>query len=278
MYNCLGITLFFNEFEMLFLQLKTLSRICDHIIIVEAECNTRGELRKNLEFGRFLERFGKDIKGIPYEYLKIPSKEFKVIKDLSKHLAGEDNVGRCRSIPIINNKANFYIYNDVDEIFSDEQIEEIKLLISGNFRGKKEFKFWYFNYYLNWRCVYPRGWKRILCLMKSNPVIFGPTYSLFDYEAAQEFALKFKGRRQIPPPSRLKTIGYHFSCLYSLETKLKSFAHTELTSLVSIAMKRKEQRIAVAQPKWKCKTIPMKSIHIQDLHKHIEIFKPFIGP
>lgn len=278
MYNCLGITLFFNEFELLFLQIKTLSRVCDHIIIVEAECNTRGEPRKNLEFDRFLERFGKDIKGISYEYLKIPSKEFKVIKDLSKHLAGEDNVGRCRSIPIINNKANFYIYNDVDEIFSDEQIEEIKSLISSNFRGKKEFKFWYFNYYLNWRCVYPRGWKRILCLMKSNPVIFGPTYSLFDYEAAQEFALKFKGRRQIPPPSNPKTTGYHFSYLYSLETKLKSFAHTELTSQVSTAKERKEKKIAAAQPKWKCKSIPIESIQIQDLHKHIEIFKPLIGP
>lgn len=279
MYNCLGITLFFNEFEMLFLQLKTLSRVCDHIIIVEAECNLRGELRKNLEFDRFLERFGKDIKGIPYEYLKIPKENFKKAKDLeSERDIAFENEGMCRSVPFLKYMAKYYIYNDVDEIFADEQIEEIKSLISGDFRGKKEFKFWYFNYYLNWRCVYPRGWKRILCLMKSNPVIFGPTYSLFDYEAAQEFALKFKGRRQIPPPSNPKTTGYHFSYLYSLETKLKSFAHTELTSQASTAMRKKEQRIAVAQPKWKCKTIPIKSIHIQDLHKHIKIFKPLIGP
>ena len=278
MYNCLGITLFFNEFELLFLQLKTLSRVCDHIIIVEPECNSRGEPRENLEFGRFLERFGDMIKGIPYEYIIIPRKEFKEVKDLNKHLAGEENVGRCRSIPIIINKANFYIYNDVDEIFSDGQIDEIRSLISGNFKGKRGVKFWYYNHYLNWRCVYPRGWKRILCLMKSNPVINREVH-LFDYESGQEFALQFKGKIQRPTQEDiLKNIGYHFSFLYSLETKLKNYSHTELTNQVSIAKKRKERRIAAAHPEWKCKSIPIANIQIQDLHKHIEIFKPFMCP
>lgn len=278
MYNCLGITLFFNEFEMLFLQLKTLSRVCDHIIIVEPECNTRGELRKNLEFGRFLERFGDMIKGIPYEYLIIPRKEFKDVKDFNNHFAGGENQGKCRAIPILNNTAKYYIYKDVDEIFSDEQIEEIKSLISGKFTGMKEFKYFYHNYYLNWQCVYPRGWKRILCLLKSNPVIFGPSPTLFDYEAAQEFALKFKGMRPPPTQTNIKTTGYHFSYLYSIETKLKNVAHTELTSQVSNAMKRKEKRIAAVHPKWKCKSIPIESIQIQDLHENIKIFNPFIGP
>jgi hypothetical protein len=63
-----------------------------------------------------------------------------------------------------------------------------------------------------------------------------------------------------------------------LETKLKSFAHTELTSQASFAKERKEQRIAAAHPKWKCKSIPIESIKIQDLHKHIDVFRPFIGP
>ena len=124
MYSCLGITVFFNEIELLFLQLKTLSRVCDHIIIVEPECNTRGEPRKKLEFGRFLERFADATKGISYEYLKIPKKFFKEVKDLKldRHIAFE-NEGMCRSIPILNNKAKYYIYNDVDEIFSYEQLE-----------------------------------------------------------------------------------------------------------------------------------------------------------
>lgn|GEM_PF-2103396 len=132
---------FFNEIELLFLQLKTLSRVCDHIIMVEGERNTRGEPRKKLMFNQFLERFEDSIREISYEYLKVPGKEFKVIKDLNKHIAGEENFGRCRSIPTINNKAKYYIYNDVDEIFSDEQLEEIKSLTSSNFKGTKEFKY-----------------------------------------------------------------------------------------------------------------------------------------
>ncbi len=279
MYNCLGITLFFNEPELLFLQMKTLSRVCDHIIIVEAECNWRGELRKELEFGRFLERFKDDIKGISYEYLKIPKENFKKVKDLSqdRHIAFE-NEGMCRSVPFLNYKSKYYIYNDVDEIFSDEQVEEIRSLISGSFKGKRGVKFWYHNHYLNWRCFYPRGWKRIVCLMKSNPVINREVH-LFDYESGQEFALQFKGKIQSPIQTDvLYNFGYHFSYLYSLETKLKSFAHTELTNQASNAQNRKGQRVAAVHPQWKCQSIPIASIQIQDLHKYIETFKPFICP
>lgn len=284
MYNCLGITLFFNEFELLFLQLKTLSRVCDHIIIVEAECNWRGEPRESLEFGRFLERFGDDISGISYEYLKIPEENFKRVKDLKlgRHIAFE-NEGMCRSVPIINNKTNYYIYCDVDEIFSDNQIEEIKFLISGSFKGKKEFRFWYHNYYLNWRCFNSRNWKHILRNMDWNQIfwrnkpIIDQQVHLFDYESGQEFATQFKGKRQQPNRADIiKNIGYHFSYLYSLETKLKSFAHTELTSQSSIAKERKEQRIAAVHPKWKCKNVSIESIQIQELHEHIDIFRPFI--
>lgn len=279
MYRCLGITLFFNEFELLFLQLKTLSRICDHIIVVEAECNWRGEPRKNLEYSHFLEKFEGDIKEISYEYMKIPKENFRKVNDLDldRQIAFE-NEGMCRSHPIINNKADYYIYCDVDEIFSDGQIEEIKSLISGSFKGNKECRFWYHNYYLNWRCVYPRGWKRILCFMKSNPVIDQQVH-LFDYESGQEFAIQFKGKRQRPQQTDIiKNIGYHFSYFYSLETKLKSIAHTELTNQVITAKKRKEQRTAAAHPKWKCKSIPVTDIQIQDLHENIKIFRPFIGP
>ena len=279
MYNCLGITLFFNEFELLFLQLKTLSRVCDHVIIVEPECNTRGEIRKNLEFGSFLERFGDMIKGISYEYLKIPKENFKKVKDLEldRHIAFE-NEGMCRAVPFLKYMAKYYIYNDVDEIFSDGQIDEIRSLISGNFKGKRGVKFWDHNHYLNWRCVYPRGWKRILCLMKSNPVINRGVH-LFDYESGQEFALQSKGKIRRPIQTDiLENIGYHFSYLYSLETKLKSFAHTELTNQASTAKKRKGLRIAAVHPEWKCKSIPIANIQIQDLHKHIEIFKPFMCP
>jgi hypothetical protein len=276
MYSCLGITLFFNEHELLFLQLKTLSRVCDHIIIVEPECNTRGELRKNLEFDRFLERFGDTIRGISYEYLKVPSKNFKKVKDLDKRWAGGENEGMCRSLPIINNKANYYIYNDVDEVLSDGQIEEIRSLISGNFQGKRGVQFWYHNHYMNWRCVYPRGWKRILCLMKSNPVINSEVH-LFDYESGQEFALQFKGKIQRSDQvDILKNIGYHFSFLYSLEAKLKNYSHTELTNQASIAEVRKEQKIAAVHPEWKCKNIPIANIQIQDLHENIDIYRPFI--
>ncbi len=284
MYSCLGITLFFNEHELLFLQLKTLSRVCDHIIIIEAECNWRGELRKNLEFGSFLQRFEDDIKGISYEYLKIPKNNFKEIKDFERdrHIAFE-NEGMCRSIPIINNKANYYIYCDVDEIFSDNQIEEIKSLISGSFKGEKESRFWYHNYYLNWRCYYSRNWKHILrnrdwdwVFCKNKPVIDQQVH-LFDYESGQKFASQLKGKRQRPNRADiLKNIGYHFSYLYSLKTKLKSFAHTELTNQASIAEERKGQKIAAVHPDWKCKNIPITKIQIQDLHDHIEIFKPFI--
>lgn len=277
MYSCLGITVFFNEFEMLFLQLKTLSRVCDHIIIVEAECNARGEPREKLEFGRFLERFGDSVRDIPYEYLKIPKKEFKVIKNIGKisSIAAEENTGRCRSIPIINNKANYYIYNDADEIFSDEQLEEIKSLVSGHFKGKKMFNFWYHNYYLNWRCFRPRTWKRIFRYYR--PVI-GQEPHLFDYEYGQEFALQFKGVRPNTAETNLKTTGYHFSFLYSLETKLKNYGHTEWTNQIPIVMQRREKMIPAAFPNRRCKSIPITDIQVRDLHENIDIFRPFIAP
>lgn len=286
MYFCLGITLFFNEFELLFLQLKTLSRVCDHIIIVEAECNWRGELRKNLEFGRFLERFGDDIKGISYEYLKIPKENFKRVKDLDlgRHIAFK-NEGMCRSIPFLNYKSKYYIYNDVDEIFSDGQIEEIMLCVKNFFKGKKEFKFYYHNYYLNWRCFYFRNWRYILrnrdwnqVFCKNKPVIGDQCAHLFDYESGKEFALQVKaGGRPLSTQTDLRTIGYHFSYLYSLETKLENFAHTELTHQASIVQKRKEQKIAAVHIDMKCKSIPITDIQIRDLHEHIDIFRPFIG-
>ena len=284
MYSCLGITLFFNGIEMLFLQLKMLSRVCDHIIIVEPECNTRGELRKSLEFDRFLERFGDITKGISYEYFKIPRKEFKEVKnlELDRHIAFE-NEGMGRSIPIINNKAEYYIYNDPDEIFSDEQIEEVKQLISGQFKGEKEFKYWSHNYYLNWRCVHFRNWRHILrnrdwnqLFCKNEPIIDQCSH-LFDYESGQKFALKFKGKRQRPTQTNLKTIGYHFSYIYSLETKLRNMSHTELTNSLSIVKKRKSKRISAANPNAKCISIPITDIQIRDLHEQIDIFRPFIG-
>jgi hypothetical protein len=114
--------------------------------------------------------------------------------------------------------------------------------------------------------------------MKSNPVINRGVH-LFDYESGQEFALQSKGKIRRPIQTDiLENIGYHFSYLYSLETKLKSFAHTELTNQALIAKKRKERRIAAVHPEWKCKSIPIANIQIRDLHKHIEIFKPFICP
>jgi hypothetical protein len=277
MYSCLGITVFFNEFEMLFLQLKTLSRVCDHIIIVEAECNARGELRDKLEFNQFLERFGDRVRDISYEYLRVPQKEFKAVADIGRasSIAAEANTGRCRAIPIINNKAHYYIYNDVDEIFSDEQIEEIKSLISGNFKGLKTFNFWYHNYYLNLRCFRLKKWKRIFRYYRPD---IGQEPHLFDYESGQEFALQYKGVRPNTVETNLKPIGYHFSFLYSLETKLKNYGHTEWTNQISIAMQRRENKIPACFPNWKCKTIPMADIQVRDLHENIDVFKPFIVP
>ncbi len=283
MYDCLGITLFFNEYELLFLQLKTLSRVCEHIIVVEPECNTRGEARENLEFDCFLEKFGDAIGGISYEYLKIPGNKFKKVKDLNKHWAGGENEGMCRSIPIINNKAKYYIFNDVDEIFSDEQIEEIRSLISDGYKGKMEFRYQHHNYYLNWQCFYFRNWKHILLnrdwnqvFCKNKPVI-DQCVHLFDYEAGQEFALKLEGKRQAGTYTNLKTTGYHFSFLYSLKTKLSNYSHTELSDQVSIAMKRREKKLAAVHPNMRCRTVPISDIHIRDLHEHIDIFRPFIS-
>ena len=114
--------------------------------------------------------------------------------------------------------------------------------------------------------------------MKSNPVINSEVH-LFDYESGQEFASQFNGRIQQPAQiDILENIGYHFSFLYSLETKLRNYSHTELTNQASIAEERKGQRVAAVHPDWKCKSIPITSIQMQDLHENIDIFMPFFGP
>ncbi|MFQ5686517.1 MAG: hypothetical protein ACE5GV_07640, partial [Candidatus Scalindua sp.] len=101
-------------------------------------------------------------------------------------------------------------------------------MISGQFKGKKESE--------SSGITTTILSKLAMCLLqelesvfRKNKPLINQVVRLFDYASGQEFALRFKGVRAPATQTNLKTIGYHFSHLYSFETKLNNLAYIELT-------------------------------------------------